>query len=179
MRIIAGKHRGRLLLTPKDDTVIRPTTDFTREALFNILSPVIAGAEVLDLFAGTGALALESLSRGARSATACDKASESLSLIRRNAEALHEHVEIVAGDYTLACKRLQGRRFDIIFLDPPYAMEIAPVLDALREAELCREGGMVVYEHDNATPYLPLEGWVVRDARRYGRVALTFLVTQV
>ena len=122
MRIIAGKHRGRKLLTPKDDC-IRPTTDFIREALFNILGQRVLGATVLDLFGGTGALALESLSRGATAATVCDASRDSVSLIKRNAEAMGEHPVVLLGDYAVNCKRLWGQRFDLVFLDPPYALK--------------------------------------------------------
>ena len=177
MRIIAGKHRGRKLLTPKDDKV-RPTTDFTREALFNILSDRVSGAEVLDLFGGTGALSLESLSRGAAHATVCDLSRESVDLIRRNADMMGERPEILTGDYAAVCKRLAGRSFDLIFLDPPYAMDVAPVLSAIDAAQLAREGCTVVYEHDASHPYLPQAGWRETDARRYGRVALTFITKE-
>ena len=177
MRIIAGKHRGRKLLTPKDDK-IRPTTDFTREALFNILADSVVGAEVLDLFGGTGALTLESLSRGAARATVCDMAAAAIDLIRRNADAMGEHPEIVQGDYATVCRRLAGRQYDLVFLDPPYAMEVDSVLSAIAAADLLRAGGMVVYEHDVSRPYTPRAGWRETDARRYGRVALTFLTKE-
>lgn len=175
MRIIAGKHRGRKLLTPKDDTVIRPTSDFTREALFNVLSSRVAGADVLDLFGGTGALTLESLSRGAKSATVADRSRESLSLIRRNAEMMGETPTVVAGEYDAVCRRLRGQAFDLVFLDPPYAMDIQPVLACIRENELVRENGAVIYEHDKSNAFAPVDGWRVIDERVYGRVALTFL----
>lgn len=174
MRIIAGKHRGRRLLTPKDES-IRPTTDFIREALFSILGERMRGAKVLDLFGGTGALSLESLSRGAAMATVCDSSRESIDLIRRNAQAIDEHPIILSADYAVACRRLSGQMFDIVFVDPPYKMHITPVLAAIRECDLCAVGGLVVYEHDKNTPFAPQKGWVVTDERQYGRVALTFL----
>ena len=163
------------MLTPKDDTVIRPTTDFIREALFNILSTDIVGAIVLDLFGGTGALSLESMSRGAKSVTVCDKAKESLDLIRKNAQALGETLEICQGDYDPVLKRLAGRQYDIVFLDPPYKMEIAPVLACLAQRGLVAPTGLVVYEHDKSNEYTPSDPWDRVDERHYGRVALTFL----
>jgi len=179
MRIIAGKHRGRKLLTPKDDRVVRPTTDFTREALFSILGQKVVGAKVLDLFGGTGALSLESMSRGAYAATTCDLSRESLALIRKNAEMMGERLEIVQGDFRQCCKRLEGRQFDLIFLDPPYAMESAPVLRAIAEADLAAEGCTIVYEHD-AADTLAVDGfWHITDNRRYGRVALTFITKEM
>ena len=175
MRIIAGKHRGRKLLTPKDDTVIRPTTDFTREALFNILSTRIVEADVLDLFGGTGALSLESLSRGARSATVADRSRESIALIRKNAAMMGETPEIIEGEYDTVCRRLNGRAFDVIFLDPPYKMEVPPILGCLAANALLRVGGVVVYEHDKGYVCPETEGWSQVDERHYGRVAITFL----
>lgn len=165
-------------MTPKDDKVIRPTSDFTREALFSILSPVIVGAKVLDLFGGTGALSLESLSRGAAHVTTCDAARESIGLITKNAEMMGEKPEIVVGDYAACCRRLRGRQYDIIFLDPPYAMDIGPVLAAILDNDLAGDDTLVVYEHDQGTAFAECAPWHIKDQRRYGRVALTFITKE-
>lgn len=179
MRIIAGKHRGRKLFTPKDDTVIRPTTDFTREALFNLIRDGIMGAEVLDLFGGTGAVACEFLSRGAAHVTICDKSNESLSLIRKNIDLIGETAEVIAGDYLGCLSRVRGKRFSHIFLDPPYAMAATPILSALLQASVVREDTMVIYEHDSATPVVPPNGMCIAREKRYGRVMLTFLKREI
>lgn len=176
MRIVAGKYRGRKLREPKDYN-IRPTTDFTREALFAILQNRVPDATVLDLFGGTGALALEALSRGAKYAVIADKERTSIELIRSNVQLLgaQEQTEIVWGDYETVCRRLQGRVFRLILLDPPYAMSIDGVLQTIRAQGLCDEDTMVIYEHDSGTTVDEADGFVIADRRRYGRVSLTFL----
>lgn len=178
MRIIAGMYKGRRLATPRDDS-IRPTTDFIREALFGILSDRLAGSRVLDLFGGTGAVALESLSRGASMAVSCDSAREAVALIRRNAQSMGAPLEVYQADYAVATKRLAGRTFDLVYLDPPYAMDIMPVLAAIVAADLVATGGLVVYEHDKQTAFLPPAGWRITDERKYGRVALSFLAREI
>ncbi|MBQ9145691.1 MAG: 16S rRNA (guanine(966)-N(2))-methyltransferase RsmD [Clostridia bacterium] len=174
MRIIAGKHRGRQLFTPKDDKTIRPTSDFTREALFNILQRRIVGAKVLDLFAGTGAISCESLSRGALSVVCCDRNGESISLIQKNLSMLGEKAEVLRLDWKDSCRRLQGRRFDVVYLDPPYAMVIDEVLAAIAEYDLLAENGVAVYEHDSHDRGPEHAHFEVADERRYGRIGLTF-----
>src|SRR5215510_10826844 len=123
MRIVAGKARGHHLLGPRSSN-IRPTADRVREAIFNVLGQWMDGWSVLDLFAGTGALALESISRGARRAVMVDEDKEAVRLCRTNAAALgfKEQVEILAMPVTRALAQLQraGERFELIFADPPY-----------------------------------------------------------
>lgn len=174
MRIVAGKYKGRKLDEPKDYS-IRPTSDMTRQALFNILQWRIQGADVLDLFAGTGAVGLESLSRGANSLVACDNSRQSAALVASNMQKVGEKPLVLVGDWQDCLARLSGKNFDFIFLDPPYKMEIAPVLQALRQGGFCRQGGLVVYEHESNLPFSPIAGWRVFDCRKYGRAALTFL----
>lgn len=126
MRIIGGEARGRRLFAPSGNDT-RPTSDRTRESLFNILSFDLEDAWVLDLFAGTGALALEALSRGAAFACVSDKSSDAVKCIRRNAETVlgsnkDQRISIVSGDYKKAISAFKGRKFSIVFLDPPYIM---------------------------------------------------------
>ena len=123
MRIIAGEARGRTLTAPKGmDT--RPTQDYVRESLFNILQASVPEARVLDLFAGSGALALEALSRGAVKATLVDCSTDAVQCIKRNAETLGfaERVTVIRSDWQAALMRLSknGERFTLVFLDPPY-----------------------------------------------------------
>lgn len=174
MRVIAGKYKGRKLIPPEGYD-IRPTTDFTKETLFNILRDRVVGCRFLDLFGGSGALAIEALSQGASSVVVSDKEQTSVNLIKRNLQALGASCEVYRGDYADVARRLVGRKFDIIMLDPPYAMEIAPVLTVLSRCGLLAEDGVVVYEHDSHVVTPTLEGWVNKQDRRYGRVTLTFL----
>jgi 16S rRNA (guanine966-N2)-methyltransferase len=167
MRVIAGTHRGRRLAAPKGlDT--RPTADRVREALFSILGP-LDGERVLDLFAGSGALGIEALSRGAGSALFCDVSSSAARTIRSNLEALGVHAEVVCDDArrVLRNAHARGAAYDLIFLDPPYrqAEQWAADLSVLVPAVLA-SGGRVVSESDRRAA-LQLDLPLV-DERRYG-----------
>ncbi len=123
MRIIAGAFRGRLLHTPKGDR-IRPTIDRVRESIFNIIAAEVAGAKVLDLFAGTGAMGLEALSRGAQFCCFVDQGEEAVRLIRDNVQlcGARDRSRIIQGSAVSAIRRLgsENELFDLIFMDPPY-----------------------------------------------------------
>jgi 16S rRNA (guanine966-N2)-methyltransferase len=120
MRVIAGRYRGRTLHAPRGRAT-RPTSDRVREALFSILGE-IDGATVLDLFAGSGALAIEALSRGASDATLVDSSPAAIAAIRRNLEALGIEAEVVRADAVAWCEQAKrrARQYDLVFLDPPY-----------------------------------------------------------
>src|SRR5688500_1504563 len=173
MRIVAGRHKGRRLRAPQGAGT-RPTADRVREALFSILGPV-AGLRVLDLYAGSGALGLEALSRGAESATFVESARPALAAIRANLDATGEEAEVVASD---AVKWLRAagdseRSFDLVFCDPPYdaAARIAqPLADLLPRVAATQ--ALIVTESSTRNPLvldLPLA-----DERTYGdtRIAI-------
>lgn len=178
MRVIGGEYRSRLLaeFTGKD---VRPTSDRAREALFNILSLRVRGARVLDLFAGSGALGIESLSRGATEAVFNDYSKDSVAILKKNLGALKipvngERAKVYNLDYSACLQTVQGA-FDIIFIDPPYAQEYGKkALETIAEKGLLRENGVAVYERDCA-----LEGEVAGlekyDERKYGKAYFTFL----
>jgi 16S rRNA (guanine(966)-N(2))-methyltransferase RsmD len=154
MRIIAGQHKGRTLKTPKWGG-LRPTSDKLRETLFNILQHQIDGARVLDVFSGTGAVALEALSRGAASATCVDSDRRAAALIAENAALCRESQRcgIIRDAAARALQRpVPGGPFDIIVLDPPYDYDDleAVVADAGSQRA---DGGIVVLEH--ATRVVP------------------------
>jgi 16S rRNA (guanine(966)-N(2))-methyltransferase RsmD len=149
MRIIAGEFRGRRLAAVRGR--LRPTSDKVREAIFNILGPKVKDAEVLDLYAGTGALAWEALSRGARHAVLVEEQGAVLEVLRRNQETLglKEQARVLPLSVPVALKKLagQGARFDLIFLDPPYGQGLAAAtLATLADLDLVRPGGQVVAE---------------------------------
>lgn len=179
MRVIAGTARGRRLEAPKGQTT-RPTPDRVREALFSILQAEVPEAQVLDLFAGTGALGLEALSRGARAVVFVDADRRAAELVRRNLASLgFTAAEVLQLPAPRALELLarRGVRFDIAFLDPPYAEAqlLSDSLARLAAARLLCPGAVVVCEHASrdeppATP----EGLERADTRRYGDVALTF-----
>ncbi|MCF8144078.1 MAG: 16S rRNA (guanine(966)-N(2))-methyltransferase RsmD [Deltaproteobacteria bacterium] len=134
MRITGGQSRGRVLLGPKG-RLIRPTADRVREAVFNILGQDLSGYHVLDLFSGTGSLGLEALSRGAVYSVFVDNLDESVELIKKNVERCgHRHSSrILKRDLTRGLPLghvFLNRKFDLVFLDPPYSKDIAPILVA-------------------------------------------------
>lgn len=179
MRIVAGKAKGRPLKAPRDARTIRPTADRVRETLFNVLGQWLDGLAVLDLYAGTGALAFEALSRGASSAVLVDQDKEALSLCRANAEALGflPQARILASPVDRAISRLssEGARFDLVFADPPYAERaIGKVLEQLSLTGLLAPDGRVCLEHDRREEAPAAVGGLARvDERRFGDTLVT------
>jgi 16S rRNA (guanine966-N2)-methyltransferase len=172
MRIVAGEFRGRRLLGPPGAGT-RPTADRTREAVFSILGDV-GGRHVLDLFAGTGALGLEALSRGARTAVFVERDRRMLAVARRNVESLlgerSDVARLCSGDALKYLAGAGGERFDLVFLDPPYARaaELAAGLAAALPAVLA-PGAVIVTESDRREPLgLPEPGFALRSEHRYG-----------
>jgi 16S rRNA (guanine966-N2)-methyltransferase len=181
MRIIAGAFGGRRLHTPKG-TAIRPTADRVREAVFSIIGPAVAGAEVLDLFAGTGAMGLEALSRGASRAVFVDQSLHAVRLIRSNVALckVAERVSVIHGPVNQAIRRLAGlgEAFDLIFSDPPYGKHaIQKILPTL--GEVVRPGTLVVAEHGSREP-LPaqVQEWSLTEKRQYGDTSISFYMRE-
>ncbi len=150
MRIVAGTAKGRVLAAPRSDDVIRPTADRVRETLFNVLGQSCEGLTVLDLFAGTGALAFEALSRGAVRAVLVDSGAEAQALIRQNAAALHftGQIELLAAPVARSLEGLtrRGARFELIFVDPPYRLQAGT--SSLEGCQgVLADGARVVVEH--------------------------------
>jgi 16S rRNA (guanine(966)-N(2))-methyltransferase RsmD len=179
MRVIAGKYKGRRLL-PLKTPGVRPTSDNVREAVFSILANHVVDARVLDLFAGTGAMGIEALSRGARRCVFVEKNRAPLALIHGNLALVKagENARVLALDAAagLAPPLLPRAGFDLVFLDPPYSeghMERA--LDALVRQGLLAPGALVVAEHDIHSPieHGP-DGLVLEDRRRYGKTLVSF-----
>ncbi len=176
MRIIAGSARGRRIEAPEGrDT--RPTLDRVRENLFNILQNRTASARVLDLFAGSGALSLEALSRGASCAVMCDSDRKAHQAEKRNTETLgfSGQAEILLCDWKTAISQLkrQGREFDLIFLDPPYRMtDLREVAEGIEP--LLAEDGEVILEHEAKQPVLFGDGFEKTDERKWGFCGMSF-----
>jgi len=167
VRVIAGVHRGRRLVAPAGRRT-RPTSDRVREAVFSLVGDV-SGARVLDLFAGSGAMAIEALSRGASAATLVDRAPDALDAARANLRALGVEAELWRGSALafLQTARRQARQYDLVFLDPPYSQagalgpRLAPALEPVLAS-----GALVVCECSRREP-LELGLETVRE-RRYG-----------
>lgn len=179
MRIVAGRFGGRRLKGP-EHAGLRPTAERVREAIYNILGARVAEARVLDLFAGTGGLGIEALSRGAVSAVFVERERRAVSLLRANLAALglaHGEAEVITGDAVAALRRLagQGRRFELILADPPYEAGMADrTLAAVAETGLLAPGGLLVWERRADQMVAAPSGLVLADSRTYGDTALSF-----
>jgi 16S rRNA (guanine966-N2)-methyltransferase len=178
MRIIAGEFRGRRLAAVKGR--IRPTSDRVREAIFNILGPAVAEATVLDLFAGTGALTLEALSRGAREAVLVEDQGAALGVLRRNllALALEDRTRVMPMPVQKALKKLaaQEEQFTLVFLDPPYGRGLAlKTLTTLQGSGLLFPEAKVVAEHSYRETVPEQVGRLkLSQGRRYGDTQVAF-----
>jgi 16S rRNA (guanine966-N2)-methyltransferase len=178
MRIIAGSARGRTICAPRGQDT-RPTQDYVRESLFNILQRDVPYAHVLDLFAGSGARGLEALSRGVETAVLADAATEAIVCIRRNVDALGfaERATVLRGDWQATLNRLagEGKRFSLVFLDPPYRMEdIAEQCARMADLRLLENGALVVIERRRGCAPMPDARFTQRDSRRYGDTEIYF-----
>ena len=182
MRIITGSARGTCLKSPTGEGT-RPTADRAREALFSMLGARVYDAYVLDLFAGTGALALEALSRGAEHAVLVDHATHAILMENARRTKLEACAEIRCGDVygQLAALSRDGHTFDLIFADPPYAHgDNARVLTAVGEGALLSSDGIFVLEQGADEPLMERSGGfsLVRE-RRYGAARICFYTQEV
>ena len=177
MRIITGTARGTRLETLEGE-ITRPTAEKTKMAIFNTLQFDLEGRKVLDLFGGSGQLALEALSRGASGAFVCDSDRSAFEIIKRNAQKtkLFDKVRLVCTDYKSALRSLAGKeRFGIIFLDPPYKSNyIEQSLRLITEGDLLEDSGYVVCETEASEP-ICADGLEVYKHSKYGRAYVTIL----
>ena len=174
MRVVAGKYGGRRILAPKGRST-RPTADRVRESLFSRLGD-LEGCSVLDLFAGSGSLGLEALSRGAKSAVFIDQASTAITAVRANINSLKlgDRCQVIKGAAKVELQRLQaaGVSFHLVFLDPPYGAELS--LDALVGVRpLLEVGGEAILESSAAEDLVKVPGFRVLDERSYGQTRIT------
>ena len=182
MRIVGGRLGGRPLKGPGSDRV-RPTSDRLREALFNILEHGYGGVadlRVIDLFAGTGALALEALSRGARSALLIDDGAEARALIRENVDSLGlgGATRIFRRDARKLGDAPPGEKFDLAFLDPPYGRGLAEhALDALRDGGWLKPGATVIVEEAATAVFLSPHGYRQSEDRLFGETRIFILAS--
>lgn len=175
MRVISGKARGVNLKTP-EGVLTRPTIDRVKEALFSIINFDIPASNVLDLFGGTGQLGIEALSRGAKSAVFVDQREDACKLIKENLRRtkLEQDAKVVRMDYLDYLKRCR-EKYDIIFLDPPYAeVFLENALKCITEIDILQSGGIIVAERPLGKD-LPwdFEGYTRSKDYKYGKVLLT------
>ncbi len=170
MRIIAGIHGSRRLVVPKGEHT-RPTLERTRESLFSMLQPYIPGAAVLDLFAGSGALGLEALSRSAAHAVFCDNSGEAIRAVRQNIKLLQleERTAVIAQDYQKALHQLEEQEavFDMIFVDPPYHLPAGPVLSSLAAHQTLSPEGIIILEQDRRSEVVIPESFTLLRSRTF------------
>jgi len=172
LRIVAGKWRSRLL-DIADVPGLRPTSERIRETLFNWLAPNIAGARCLDLFAGTGALGLEALSRGAGAVVFVEKSAVAANVLRANAQVLNAlTADVRQANALVFLEAKPGKKFDIVFLDPPFAADmLSDLCRLLDEASMLVSGALVYLEEDRSRPETDLpSGWRILKSKTAGNV---------
>lgn len=182
MRIISGSARGTKLVTLQGENT-RPTLDRVKEALFSIIQNRIIDSNVLDLFSGSGALGLETLSRGAKLAVLCDNNIEAIKIINQNIEKtkMKDKTIVINDNYTKCLQMLKNKnmKFDLIFLDPPYKTNFAiNALKIILNLDLVADDGIIIIEtedEERETKYIEQIDININDIRKYGRVKLMFL----
>lgn len=179
MRIITGKAKGTVLQTLNGNAT-RPTADRVKEAVFSMIQFDIEGRSFLDLFAGSGQMGLEAISRGASNAVMVDKSKEAAAIIKSNAEKskLSEACQIYQADYLDFIRRSEGKSYDIIFLDPPYALKMYnPALKAMLKAKMLKPTSLIICESGENTVFdgdSELEAeFVTLKQSKYGKTFIT------
>lgn len=181
LRVISGTARG-LKLDSIEGLDTRPTLDNVKEAVFSMLFDKVYGAVCLDLFAGSGALGIEALSRGASGCVFCDKSDKAISVIKKNTEKsrVSDKSQILKNDFKdcLEHLKIEGKKFDIVFLDPPYANGLLDeALKMIYDMSLLSSGGVVVAEYDNGTD-VDIQHYNILKDKKYGRVCIYILEAQ-
>ena len=180
MRIISGKARGTKLYTLEGENT-RPTLDRVKESIFNILQNQIEGSKILDLFAGSGAIGLEFLSRGADKAILCDKSKDAINIIKKNVEKTHmeQKTQIFNADFENCLEKVKNEQFDIIYLDPPYETDyILKSLKKILQLNITKEKSLIIIETDDEKRIeKQIENIDVKivDKRKYGRATIIFV----
>ncbi len=171
MRILSGSFKGRPLIAPKGSQT-RPTLSIVRKAVFDILQPAVSGADFLDLFAGSGAMGIEALSRGARRSVFVENHREAVRALHKNLNLLKIDAVVLAGDVLTVLKKLEKQKetFQIIYADPPYQLKhlYTELLQFLDTASLLQPGGYLFLESRSPIEELPLKQLVLIDKRRFG-----------
>lgn len=177
MRVVAGKYRGKNLASPKDDRV-RPTTTRIKETLFNVLQGYSRDAVVLDLFAGSGALGIECISRGAKEVVFVDNNKDSIELVRKNLQGIDGNFKVVNSDFSGVLRNayVTGKKFDMIFVDPPYASGLGELaLGLIFDLDLLADGGVVVFEHGAEKTYEVSDKRYKQRTKKMGTVVAEFI----
>jgi 16S rRNA (guanine966-N2)-methyltransferase len=178
LRIISGEHKGRILSSVKKAR-IRPSSDKVKGSIFNVLKDEVLGRRVLDLFAGSGNLGIEALSRGAEFVTFVDSSLQSIKIIKSNLESLNLNpkAETIGKDWSKVLSKL-GKKFGIIFADPPYLCEFAQrVINSVVKYDLLESNGILVLEHHKKEAFTyPEEKLFYVKAKRFGDTVVSFFL---
>lgn len=181
LRVVAGKYRGRKLEQPPLN-ITRPTMDRVKESIFNMIQFDIKGAIVLDLFAGSGSLSIEAVSRDAMKAIAVDKSKEAINIINGNIESIGiNNISVIKADVISYVHSMKGAKFDFIFMDPPFAdFEIyKSTFEAILSAKILKDTGLIILEtKDPKKIHIP-EGFVVQKQRKYGISTVMMLANNI
>ncbi len=182
MRIISGKARGTKLYT-LEGMQTRPTLDRVRESLFNIIQSDIQDAIILDLFAGSGAIGLEAISRGAKKAIFCDKEKSAINIIKKNIEKTHfeEKSEIYNMDYKECIEEIKHKKIDIVYIDPPYGTDyVLKSVKQMIDLQIVNDETIMIIETDDEKRIIQEIEKInikITDIRIYGRVHMIFIKT--
>ena len=155
MRVVAGKYKGKNLASPKNDDV-RPTTTRIKETLFNVLQGYVQDSVVLDLFAGSGALGIEAISRGAKRVDFVDRSKDSIALVNQNLKGIVGDYSVQSADFMSALRSayVSATKYDLIFIDPPYASGLGEIaLQTIFDLDLLKKDGVAVFEHGSEKKY--------------------------
>ena len=166
MRIVAGKFKSRIINAPLGDNT-RPSSDKTRQAIFNVIAPYVYDANVLDIFSGSGALAIEAISRGAKKATLIDNNVDAIKCIKNNISTLkiNEQCNVINDDYKVI--ETLNESFDIILLDPPYKLNVIDeIIKIIEDNKLLNENGIIVFESDQEHVInYEVDGYVIKNKK--------------
>lgn len=175
MRVISGRYRGRRLNSPINDAV-RPTADKVKESIFNVIQFDVEGCRFVDLFAGSGGMGIEALSRGAQSVIFSDCDREAIRLINSNLKGVEGDYKVLNRDYRDALYSLSGKQ-DFIFADPPYKTDyIEDICRIVKDRDLLSEDGYVIYEHDESkNEYVLPSGMCIKKRKRFGIVTVDYI----
>lgn len=178
MRIVGGTHKGRRIRVPKKG--IRPTKGIVRGAIFNIIGSYVQNAHILDIFAGSGALGLEAMSRGAKNCVFIERKPKFLIENIKNFLPLTQTVQVISCDFRQGLKKVDGRQFDIIFIDPPYQKNYTQkAVGLISKHHLLMDSGIVVVEHHSEEEFTMPEDFSLQKKKKYGETTVSFISKKV
>lgn len=178
MRVISGDLKGTILYSPKKNSIIRPTSDRVKEAVFSIIGDKVVEASVLDLFCGSGALGIEALSRGASYTVFVDQKNSSQVTVNKNLHktSLTEKAKLYNMNVLIFLKTIASNSFDLIFIDPPYSINrqnIEEILKSINKYQWLSNKGLIIYEHSNRQKVINIDDLMIIKEKTYGDTAVT------